>query len=114
MGLVRAAPAVICATSRVKQSSGIATAARAAVSSLVGRIPAQRASPATRRSMASVAVNHGHSESLQSVVHKQSLEDPVGFWGQAALDIKWFKFPTKIFSGEGDGASEVRIWVNLG
>jgi hypothetical protein len=58
--------------------------------------------------MASTA-NH----SLQTAVHKKSLEDPVGFWGQAALDIKWFKFPTKIFSGEGDGASEVRFWVCL-
>lgn len=72
---------------------------------------------ASTRSMASVAEHHGHNTSLQAAVHKMSLEDPEQFWGAAALDIKWFKFPKKIFSGEGDGAKDVssikvklRIW----
>ncbi|KAJ3337351.1 hypothetical protein HDU93_001209 [Gonapodya sp. JEL0774] len=41
---------------------------------------------------------HRDHRVLQKEVHAFSLSDKDGFWGQAALDVKWHKFPTSIYT----------------
>lgn len=103
--------------------SGVARVPARALSTVSAASPVARVTPATPLARATPKApqssglralgTSAQKHSLQSEVHKQSLADPVGFWGQAALDIKWSKFPEKIFDGEGDGANEVRCWQEL-
>ena len=36
------------------------------------------------------------SETAYEQAHRRSLEDPDGFWGEAARDIDWIRRPTTV------------------
>ena len=106
---VRSAPRAVQAVVRiVPQAASLSTARCVTPKPRVSALAATSKPARHARALSTQAEHHGHNESLQAAVHKMSIEDPAGFWGQAALDIKWSKFPQKIYDGE-DGGTEVCI-----
>ncbi|KXS10142.1 propionate--CoA ligase [Gonapodya prolifera JEL478] len=109
--LARIPPVPIATALRAVSTVALPTAARisrAGVSTSVSRksgtaTRSYRVSALTSSARASPVaqqrrLSHRDQRVLQKEVHAFSLEDKDGFWGQAALDVKWHKFPTSIYT----------------